>query len=93
MFEDLPCGLAIRLVHELGDGKLTRPVDAHEEEKLSLDPLNLGDVDVKEPDWVSLEPLPLGSVAADIRQSRDPFAIVLEPMAHAGSSLKAPVQR
>ena len=44
-------------------------------------------------DEVALELLPPGSVAFDIRQARDAFAMALEPAAHHGSSLHAPLQR
>ena len=47
MLEEFPCGFTIRFVHKLGDGELTRPVDADDEEELALDRLNLGDVYVE----------------------------------------------
>jgi hypothetical protein len=67
MFEELPGGLAICLVHEFGDCKLADPVNAHEEMELSLRSLHLGDVDVEEPYGVTLEPLALRFVTLDIR--------------------------
>ena len=45
--EELPCGLSIRLIHELGNGEIAGPVNAYEEIELALDRLNLGDVDVE----------------------------------------------
>ena len=44
MFEELLRHLAIRLVHELDDGKLTGPINAHKEIELAFHRLNLGDV-------------------------------------------------
>ena len=74
MFEELPGRPAIHLVHELGDGKLAGPVNAHKEPELALHRLNLSDVDVKKANGVSLEQLPLRLVALDIRQARDAMA-------------------
>jgi hypothetical protein len=71
VFEELPCGLAICLVHELGDCEFAGPVNTHEEVEFALRRLNLGDVDMKEADRVSLEPLPLWLVALDVRQARE----------------------
>lgn len=71
MFEEFPRGLAIRLFHELGHGKLAGPVNADEEIELSLHRLNLGNVDMEEANGVSFETLPLWFVALDIRQARD----------------------
>ena len=49
MFKELPRGLAIRLFHELGDGKPAAPINAHKEVELALRRVNLGDVDMKKP--------------------------------------------
>ena len=81
VLQELPRCLAVRLVHELGDRELASSVNAHEEEKLSLDRLDLGNIDMEKADWVSLELLPLWFVTLDIRQARDPMP------------LQAPVQR
>jgi len=71
VFEKLPCGFTICLVHELGDSELACPVNADEEIELSLASLHLSDVDVEEADRVALELLPRRLVACDVRQARD----------------------
>ena len=81
MFEELPRGLAICLVDEVGDCKLAGPVNADEKIQLALRSLHLGNIDMKKAHGVALELLPLRLVALDIRQARDAM------------SLKAPMQR
>lgn len=71
MFEELPCGLAICLFHELGNCKFAGPINTHEEVELALRRLNLGDVDMEEINGVSFESLPLWFIALDVRQARD----------------------
>jgi len=43
MFEELPCGLTICLVQELGDCELAGSVNGHKEKELALHGLNFGD--------------------------------------------------
>ena len=69
MLEELPCGLAVCLVHELRDCKLACPVNANKEIELTLHSLNLGNVDMKEADGVTIELLALRLVTLDIRQA------------------------
>jgi hypothetical protein len=69
------------LLVQLGEGELGGSVDGHEEVELALFGSHFGDVDVKEADRMALE---LGTprlVARGVGQTRDAFAIGLEPMA------------
>jgi len=50
--QKFPRCLTICLIHELGDGELTGPVNAYEEMKLTFDRLYFGDIDMKEADGV-----------------------------------------
>ena len=75
VLQEFPRCLAVRLFHELGDRELAGSVNAHEEKKLSLDRLDLGNIDMGKADWVSLELLPLWFVTLDIRQARDPMPL------------------
>jgi hypothetical protein len=94
VLQELPGRLPVSSCNELSDGELGRPVDTHEEKKLSLGRLHLGDVDVdrasgsppvREPlaraNRIPLELLPTWLVALDIRQARDAMP------------LQAPMQR
>ena len=79
MFEELPGGLAIRPIHELGDRELAGPVNADKEIELALHRLNFGDTDMKDPplvhvnmhcravDGETLEPLARRLVSRDVR--------------------------
>jgi len=68
VLQELPSRLPVRLVDELGQGKLACAVDVDEQKQLALSGLHLGDVDVKEADGVALELLQLRLVALQIRQ-------------------------
>jgi len=67
VLQEFPSRLSVRLLDELGHGKLARAIDANEQEKLSFSSLNLSDVDVKEADRVAFELRPLWLVALDVR--------------------------
>ena len=84
MFEELPCGLTICLVQELGDCELAGSVNGHKEKELALHGLNFGDAPSrackyalpgneyeKKADKVSFELLPLWLVTLDIWQARN----------------------
>jgi hypothetical protein len=55
VLQEFPSRLSVRLLDELGHGKLALAIDANEQEKLSFSSLNLSDVDVKEADRVAFE--------------------------------------
>ncbi|WP_172332849.1 hypothetical protein, partial [Mangrovicoccus sp. HB161399] len=61
--------------------------------ELALGRLHVGDIHAEEAGRMAFGPLAVRLVAAGLRQARHAFVSVLEPMAHNGSSLKAPMQR
>ena len=69
MFEELPRGLAICLVDEVGDCKLAGPVNADEKIQLALRSLHLGNIDMKKADGPSLGPWALTSDTVPVRQA------------------------
>ena len=71
VLQELPGRPSVRLLDELGHGKLARAVDANEQEELSFGSLHFGDVDLEEADRVAFELRPLRLVALDVRQARD----------------------
>lgn len=60
----------VRLVDELGHGKLACAVDANEQKQFALSRLHLGDVNVEEADGVTFELPALWLVVLHVRQSR-----------------------
>ncbi len=65
--QELPGGLPVCLLDELGHGKLACAVNAHEYIELAFSGLDLGNVDMKEADGVALELLTLWFVTFHIR--------------------------
>ena len=81
VLQELPSGLPVCLLGELGYGKLTCAINACEHVELAFSSLNLGDVDMEQADGVAFELLALRLVTFHIRQARDAMP------------LKAPLQR
>ncbi len=75
VLQELPRGLAIRFVYELGYVELTRAVDADKEIELSLHRLNFSNINVEEADGVALELMALRLVPVDFRQARDTMSL------------------
>lgn len=73
--QELPGGLPVCLLDELGHGKLANAINAHEQLELAFSGRNLGNVDMKEADGVALELLTLWLVTFHIRQPRDAVAL------------------
>ena len=71
MLQELPRRLPVRLVDELGHGKLACAVDANEQKQFALSSLHFGNIDMEEADGVAFELLPLRLAASHVRQSRD----------------------
>ncbi len=69
-----------RLLVQLDEGKLGRPVDGHQQIEPPLGRLHFGDVDMEEADRIGLELLPGALLTVDVRQPANAMA------------LKAPVQ-
>ena len=75
MLQELPHRLPVRLVDELGHGKLACAVDANEQKQFALSSLHFGNIDMEEADEVAFELLPLRLAASHVRQSRDTVAL------------------
>ena len=75
VLQELPGRLPVRLVDELGHGKLACAVDANEQKQFALSSLHFGNIDMEEADGVAFELLPLRLVASHVRQSRDTVAL------------------
>lgn len=53
LLQELPSGLSVCLLDELGYGKLACAINAYEQKELAFSCLNLGDVDMNEADRVA----------------------------------------
>ncbi len=69
VFQELPGGLAVGLLDQLGDGELAGAVNGDKEIKLSFLGSDLGNIDVEITNRVALKLLALGFVAFDVRQT------------------------
>jgi hypothetical protein len=75
VFEELPRRPPVSLVDQLCDRELARAVDGHEQVKLALGGLHLGNIHVEEADRIALEALSLRLVALNIRQPGDAVSL------------------
>jgi len=89
VLQELPCGLPVCLLDELGHGKLACSVNIHEQVELDFSSLNLGNIDVEEAplgrfalqiacwavDGVAFELLTLWLVTFHIRQPRNAMTL------------------
>ena len=73
--EKVPRDAAARLLVQLDEGELRRPVDPDQEVKPAFAGMDLGDVDVEAVDRIALELATRRFVALDIRQMRDAVAL------------------
>jgi hypothetical protein len=80
------------LLAQLGEGKLGRSVDGHEEVELALFGSHFGNVDGKEANRITLELGTLRLVALGVGQTRDAFAIGSNRWRSDGSPLEAAVR-
>jgi hypothetical protein len=73
VLKELADCLSVGFVHELGDGKLARPVYTNKEIDLALHRVNFGDIDMKE--------APLGRFAFQIAcRAMDGVSLKLRPL-------------